>query len=60
MADTRIVALVGPRQSGKTTLARKISVDQGLRFTTLNDAQGRVGPGPDPFAPDKVLTMCPE
>ena len=22
--------------------------------------QDRVEPGPDPFAPDKVLTMCPE
>ena len=27
LRDTRIVALVGPRQSGKTTLARKISTD---------------------------------
>lgn len=22
--------------------------------------QNRVEPGPNPFAPDKVLTMCPE
>ena len=26
----------------------------------FDDEQDRVEPGPDPFAPDKVLTMCPE
>lgn len=39
--DTRIVALVGPRQSGKTTLARKIAADRGLNFITLDDEQFR-------------------
>ena len=41
MDDTRIVALVGPRQSGKTTLARKIAVDRNMKFTTLDDGQSR-------------------
>lgn len=36
MADTRIVALVGPRQSGKTTLARRIAADRSLAFVTLD------------------------
>jgi putative transposase len=26
----------------------------------FDDERGRVEPGPNPFAPDKVLTMCPE
>ncbi len=41
MTDTRIVALVGPRQSGKTTLVRKIAADRSLDFITLDDQQFR-------------------
>jgi len=41
LADTRVVAIVGPRQSGKTTLARRISADDGRAFATLDDAQLR-------------------
>jgi len=41
LRDTRIVALVGPRQSGKTTLARKIATDRGMNFITLDDEQFR-------------------
>lgn len=41
LRDTRIVALVGPRQSGKTTLARKIATDRGMNFVTLDDEQFR-------------------
>ena len=26
----------------------------------FDNERGRVEPGPNPFAPDKVLTMCPE
>ena len=37
--DTRIVAIVGPRQSGKTTLARRIAGDDGRPFITLDDEQ---------------------
>ncbi|MDD9981617.1 MAG: ATP-binding protein [Gammaproteobacteria bacterium] len=39
--DTRIVAIVGPRQSGKTTLARRIADDDGRPFVTLDDEQFR-------------------
>ena len=40
LADTRVVALVGPRQSGKTTLARQFAND-GRPFVTLDDEQFR-------------------
>ena len=41
LEDTRIVALVGPRQSGKTTLARRIAERDGRPFVTLDDDQAR-------------------
>ena len=41
LTDTRIVAIVGPRQSGKTTLARRIATDDGRPFMTLDDDQFR-------------------
>ncbi len=41
LADTRIVAIVGPRQSGKTTLARRIAAADGRPFITLDDGQFR-------------------
>lgn len=41
LGDTRIVALVGPRQSGKTTLARRIAERDGRPFITLDDDQFR-------------------
>lgn len=48
MDDTRIVALVGPRQSGKTTLARKIAASRGMNFITLDDDQFRQFANDDP------------
>ena len=41
LTDTRIVAIVGPRQSGKTTLARRIADGDGRPFVTLDDDQFR-------------------
>ncbi len=48
LGDTRIVALVGPRQSGKTTLVRKIAADEELTFITLDDEQSRQFANADP------------
>ena len=39
--DTRIVAIVGPRQSGKTTLARRIAQADDRTFITLDNEQDR-------------------
>lgn len=36
LADTRVVLLAGPRQAGKTTLARKVA-GKDMRFLTLDD-----------------------
>ena len=35
LTDTRIVAIVGPRQSGKTTLARRIADSDGRPFSRV-------------------------
>ena len=48
LGDTRIVALVGPRQSGKTTLARKLAAEEGMVFVTLDDIQHRQFATSDP------------
>jgi uncharacterized protein len=37
LEDTRVVAIVGPRQSGKTTLARRIT-GAGYEYLSLDDA----------------------
>ena len=47
LADTRVVALVGPRQSGKTTLARKVA-GRHRTFLTLDDEQTRLFAQNDP------------
>ena len=49
LADTRIVAIVGPRQSGKTTLARRIAAADGRPFITLDDDQFRRFARDDPI-----------
>ena len=49
LTDTRIVALIGPRQSGKTTLARKIATDAGMSFVTLDDLPSRQFANADPI-----------
>ena len=41
LTDTRIVAVVGPRQSGKTTLVRRITEQDDRPFITLDDEQSR-------------------
>lgn len=37
LLDTPVVLLAGPRQSGKTTLVRKIAEQEGLRYLTMDD-----------------------
>ena len=47
LADTRVVMVIGPRQAGKTTLARQIAGD-ALPFLTLDDATALAGARADP------------
>ena len=47
LADTRVVLLCGPRQSGKTTLARRIAAD-AVPFVTLDDATTLAAAAADP------------
>lgn len=47
LSDTRVVMLAGPRQSGKTTLARLVA-GAGMPFLTLDDAAMRAGALADP------------
>ena len=49
LTDTRIVAIVGPRQSGKTTLARHIANKDGRAFVSLDDYQSRIFAQDDPM-----------
>ena len=49
LRDTRIVALVGPRQSGKTTLARRFADNEERPFITLDDEQLRRFAQDDPI-----------
>ncbi len=37
LSDTRIVAVVGPRQSGKTTLVQRVADSVSMPFVTLDD-----------------------
>jgi predicted AAA+ superfamily ATPase len=48
LADTRIVAVEGPRQAGKSTLCTGIASQRGMRVATLDDAGIRRGAIDDP------------
>ncbi len=48
LADTRVVAIVGPRQSGKTTLVRKFAEEDGRTYFTLDDEATRLFARNDP------------
>ncbi|XOV85074.1 MAG: ATP-binding protein [bacterium] len=37
LSEFRIVYVTGPRQAGKTTLARNIAIDLGMRYLSLDD-----------------------
>ncbi len=49
LRDTRVVALTGPRQSGKTTLARRFA-RQGRVYVTLDDSVTLAAARSDPVA----------
>jgi predicted AAA+ superfamily ATPase len=37
LTDTPVVLIAGPRQAGKTTLARQVAKNQGMHYLTLDD-----------------------
>jgi len=37
LTDTPVVLIAGPRQAGKTTLARHVAKEQGMQYLTLDD-----------------------
>ena len=47
LQDTPVVLLAGPRQAGKTTLARQMA-SQGMRYLTLDDELTRLSAQEDP------------
>jgi hypothetical protein len=48
LADTRIVAVEGPRQAGKSTLCTKVASERKMRAVTLDDPNTRRGAIDDP------------
>ncbi len=49
MESARITAIVGPRQSGKTTLVRRIVAGRQMTYTTLDDDTARRSAQEDPY-----------
>lgn len=48
MADTPVVVITGPRQSGKSTLAEQLAGEIGARHVTLDDAGPKAAANADP------------
>ncbi len=48
LGEFRVVYLTGPRQSGKTTLARSVAAEVGLRYLTLDDPAVQAAAASDP------------
>ncbi len=48
LADTPVVVIVGPRQSGKSTLAEEVALARGAHQLTLDDAGRRAAAVADP------------
>lgn len=60
LADTPVVLIHGPRQSGKTTLARDVGERRGYRYYSFDDDVARAGAEADPAGfvaelPDRVI-----
>ena len=49
LGEFRVVYLTGPRQSGKTTLARSVAAEVGLRYLTLDDPAVQAAAASDPY-----------
>ena len=49
LGEFRIVYVTGPRQSGKTTLARSVASELGMRYLTLDDPAVQAAAASDPF-----------
>ena len=56
LADFRIVYLTGPRQAGKTALARSVAGELGMRYFTLDDPDVREQAR---LAPDDLVRSAP-
>jgi predicted AAA+ superfamily ATPase len=48
LADTPVAVIVGPRQSGKSTLAEQIAAERGAELVSLDDAAPRAAANADP------------
>lgn len=48
MGDTPVVAITGPRQSGKSTLAEKVAAEIGAQTVSFDDAEFRAAAIADP------------
>jgi hypothetical protein len=61
MSDTRVVSVVGPRQSGKTTLAKKMANEE-MDYYTLDNATTLVAATQDPVGfvrrMDRAIISC--
>ena len=49
LGEFRIVYVTGPRQSGKTTLARSVASELGMRYLTLDDPAVQAAAASDPY-----------
>ena len=56
LADFRIVYLTGPRQAGKTALARSVAGELGIGYFTLDDPDVREQAR---LAPDDLVRSAP-
>ena len=59
LAEFRVVYLTGPRQSGKTTLARGVASELGMRYVTLDDPAVRAAVALDPHGYIRSLAGRP-